>query len=212
MGQPDLDNWGGSSDCTHATIENNGAGVTECRTPNAHSGDVSRLSTSQCLGVGPTRRTVSEVAILRECVPVSASSVCGRTESKKCKTTLGVGGCAPPETQACGFIGINDSSNYWLGSVAVIAPLLDLRSPGFEPRSGQSFLFLQARVRRGGWLLPAGPRGSFNSSANSTTLSLHPRACSGPTLTLGWALTVPSTTSHWPNALSCVSIFRRREK
>jgi hypothetical protein len=192
-------------------------GVTECRTPNAHSGDVSRLSTSQCLGVGPTRRAVSEVAILRECVPVSVSSVCGRTESKECKTTLGVGGCVGAHLRrrrhmALFFIGINDSSSYWLGSIAVIAPLPDLRSPGFEPRSGQSFLFLQARVRRGGWPLPAGPRGSFNSSANSTTLSLHPRACSGPTPTLGWALTVPSTTSHWPNALSCVSIFRRRGK
>jgi hypothetical protein len=39
--------------------------------------------------------------------------------------------------------GVENSSNYWLGSVAVDAPLLDLGSPGFEPRSGLSFHLLQ---------------------------------------------------------------------
>jgi hypothetical protein len=42
-----------------------------------------------------------------------------------------------------GAVGVDDSSNYWLGSVAVSAPLLDLGSPGLEPRSGLSFLSLQ---------------------------------------------------------------------
>jgi hypothetical protein len=37
------------------------------------------------------------------------------------------------------LVGVDDSSNYWLGSVEVNAPLLDLGSPGFEPRSGLSF-------------------------------------------------------------------------
>jgi hypothetical protein len=41
---------------------------------------------------------------------------------------------------ASSFLGVGDSSNYWLGSVAVNVPLLDLGSPGFEPQSGLSFL------------------------------------------------------------------------
>jgi hypothetical protein len=71
------------------------------------------------------------------------------------------------------FIGINDSSSYWLGSIAVIAPLLDLRSPGFEPRSGQSFLFLQARVRRASPIGPGRPpalRSSFNSHSGQLSI------------------------------------------
>jgi hypothetical protein len=41
------------------------------------------------------------------------------------------------DTQDVSCVGVGDSSNYWL------APLLDLGSPGFEPWSGLSFLFLQ---------------------------------------------------------------------
>ena len=40
-------------------------------------------------------------------------------------------------------IGVDDSSNYWLGSDSGNAPLLDVGGPGFEPRSGLSLLFLQ---------------------------------------------------------------------
>jgi hypothetical protein len=43
-------------------------------------------------------------------------------------------------------VGVDDSSNYWLGSVAVNAPSLDLGSPRMEPRPDLSFLFLQLHL------------------------------------------------------------------
>jgi hypothetical protein len=41
-----------------------------------------------------------------------------------------------------GDVEVDHSSNYWLGRVVINAPSLNLGSPGFEPRSGLSPLFI----------------------------------------------------------------------
>ena len=40
-------------------------------------------------------------------------------------------------------VGVDESSPYWLGSAVVNTSLLYIGSPGFDPRSDHSFLFLQ---------------------------------------------------------------------
>jgi hypothetical protein len=59
-------------------------------------------------------------------------------QSRKSRAVFG----SNPKEYNAHHVGVDDSSDYWLGSVAVNAPLLDLGSSGFEPRPGLSFLFL----------------------------------------------------------------------
>jgi hypothetical protein len=102
--------------------------------------------------------------------------------------------CSTPvatnRTQAKGTnrgVGVDDSSTCWLGSVAGNAPLLDLGSPGFDPRSGLSFLFLQ-----GGRLQNSKTTRTQSISQFEPTFGLWGRYCNNLLVSNVWALPMPS--------------------